>query len=72
MAKSTRPYKRNRHGYIIMTLDKECPKCHNKSISMKYYIGAGRAYECNKCHKMWGWYYDRNLPENKNKPNPDN
>ena len=36
--------------------DKYCPKCQNKKITMKYYFGAGRAYECsnNKCFNQWG------------------
>ena len=51
--------------------DRSCPKCYGKNITMKYYIAAGRAYDCKKCKNLWGWYYDRNLPENKHKTDPD-
>ena len=51
--------------------DKNCPKCHSKEIIMKYYYGAGRAYECKNCIHLWGWYYDRNKLENRLKSNPD-
>lgn len=51
--------------------DTNCPKCYSKNITMKYYYASGRAYECESCNKLWGWYYDRNLPENKFKTDPD-
>lgn len=51
--------------------DTNCPSCRSKNIFFTYYVGAGRAYTCRDCPKLWGWYYDRNKPENKFKSDPD-
>lgn len=52
--------------------DSKCPCCGSKSIVHSYMYAAGDKYECLDCTKMWGWYYDRNLTENKFKSDPNN
>lgn len=47
--------------------DETCPVCYSKNITQKYMFASGDAYECLNCGKMWGWHYDRNKPENRNK-----
>lgn len=50
--------------------DKNCPACRSKDIIQSYIYAHGDKYECKNCGKLWGWYYDRNKPENKNKTEP--
>jgi uncharacterized Zn finger protein len=52
--------------------DTYCPSCYSRDITQKYIYASGDAYECMHCGKMWGWYYDRNKPENKYTPDPFN
>jgi len=52
--------------------DKSCPTCHSTDITQCYMAFSGDKYECLACGKMWGWYYDRNKPENKLKSDPHN
>lgn len=55
-----------------MKKEKNCPCCYSKDITQTYIYGHGDKYECSNCGKMWGWYYDRNKPENKTKSDPYN
>ena len=50
---------------------KTCPKCHGHNIYTSHMYGAGDKNECRHCGHLWGWYYDRNNPENKMKPSPN-
>ena len=52
--------------------DKSCPCCRSVDITHSYMYAAGDKYECKSCGKMWGWYYDRNRPENRLKSDPYN
>lgn len=50
---------------------KTCPKCRSRKVYTRHMYGAGDNNECRECGHLWGWYYDRNKPENKFKTNPN-
>lgn len=53
-----------------MHVKPKCPGCRSDDTYTRHIYGHGNAHECNQCGRMWGWYYDRNLPENKMKSMP--
>lgn len=49
---------------------KTCPRCHSRDVYTTCVL-YDEKNECRRCGKLWGWYYDRNKPENKFKPRPN-
>jgi predicted RNA-binding Zn-ribbon protein involved in translation (DUF1610 family) len=43
----------------IHLIEDKCPACGSNEVIKAHVYAHGDKYECKKCYRMWGGYYNR-------------